>query len=185
MSTADQGVRLLTAGDLKSASQSADYLEKLNGERRSSQEKIYEDALEWIDSRHPDDVFIVYHAGKANEGVTGIAAGKLREHYNRPVIIVCESSEKGYLKGTGRSIDGVDLFDLMNHHAGLFVKFGGHAAACGFTIAEDNLTELRRCLLQDMEEIVHRNPSVLEEHLETDAVIKAEEVSLELARQVS
>ena len=185
MSTADKGVSLLSAGDLKSASESADDLERLNGERRSCQERIYEEALTWIDSRHPDDVFIVYHAGKANEGVTGVAAGKLREHYNRPVIIVSESSEKGFLKGTGRSIDGVDLFDLMNHHVDLFVKFGGHAAACGFTIAEDNLTELRRCLIQDMEEIVHRNPAVLEEHLVTDAVIKAEEVSFELARQIS
>lgn len=185
LSTADHGVSLLSAEDRSSAADRAELLERLNSERRFLQEKIYKDAVSWIDASQPDDYFIVYDAGKVNEGVTGIAAGKLREHYNRPVVIVSESSEKGFLKGTGRSVDGVDLFELMNRHADLFRKFGGHEAACGFTIARDNLQELRKCLLSEMERIVREDPSVLEEKLETDAVITAGEVSLELARQIS
>ncbi len=185
LSTADQGVRLLSSADPESAAGSAAVLEELNRQRRSLQDQIYHSAVAAIDSGEIETDFILYHAGDANEGVTGIAAGKLRERYNRPVIIVSRSAQEGFLKGTGRSVDGLDLFQLLNRHVKIFEKFGGHAAACGFTLAEDRLDEFRDLVLGDMRQIIQENPSVLEEKLAVDAVLTADQVSMELAEQVA
>lgn len=184
MSTADRGVDLLSAVDSQTAEIFAGELEKLNTERKSLQDAIYENAVKTIDAEYPEDPFIIYHAGDAHEGVTGIAAGKLREHYNKPVIIVSQSSREGYLKGTGRSVDKLDLFEMLNQHERLFEKFGGHAAACGFTIAEERLETLRRLLVEEMKDRVEKDPSIIEEDLKTEAVIQPEQVSLSLAQQI-
>ena len=184
LSSATQGVGLLSASDAHRAVEFADLLEKLNNRRRSIQDQIYEDAVEEIDSVWPESKMIVYYAGAANEGVTGIAAGKLRDHYHKPVIIVSDSSEEGFLKGTGRSVDRLDLFQLLNRNAHLFEKFGGHAAACGFTLAEKNLKRLRLLLDQGMEELVKEDPSLLEERLPVDAVLTPDQISMGLAQQI-
>ena len=70
-------------------------------------------------------------------------AGKIKETYNRPTIICMKTQEEGYLKGTGRSIDGLSLYDMLKKYDDLFLKFGGHAKACGFTISEENLPKLK------------------------------------------
>ena len=56
------------------------------------------------------------------------------------------SPNDGLLKGTGRSIEGIDLYSLLNRHSEYFVKFGGHKAACGFTMETENLEKLRASL---------------------------------------
>ncbi|MDD7408994.1 MAG: single-stranded-DNA-specific exonuclease RecJ [Anaerovoracaceae bacterium] len=184
LETADIGVKLLSSSEKNRAEKYADKLESLNKERRALQESIYEAAVEYIESNMPDDPFIVYRAENAHEGVTGIAAGKLKEHYNKPVIIMTPSKEAGFLKGTGRSIEGVDIFSLLNAHVDLFEKFGGHAAACGFTIGEENGRKLRAILNEDMKEILEKKPDLLEKKMRPDAVLRAEEISYELAAQL-
>lgn len=60
-------------------------------------------------------------------------AGKIKETYYRPAIIVTPSGEDDcYLKGTGRSVEGIDLYRLLKTQEELFEKFGGHSGACGF-----------------------------------------------------
>ncbi len=184
LSTAEHGVRLLSAPEGSVAASCAEFLEELNSQRKSMQEAIYREAREVIDQEQKEEPFLIYSAGKVNEGVTGIVAGKLREHYQRPVIVVSHSSEEGFLKGTGRSVDRVNLFELLNRHVSIFEKFGGHAAACGFTIAEARLEELRNLLLRDMAELLSEDPDVLSESLHIDAVLTSDQVSLKLARQL-
>ena len=184
LSTADHGVRLLTSQDDNTAAAFAEILENLNRQRKTMQEDIYDDATAVIGKDQADNPLLIYSAGTVNEGVTGIVAGKLKEHYHRPAIVVSQASEQGFLKGTGRSIDTVDLFALLNRHVEIFEKFGGHAAACGFTIAEEKLEEFRTLLLQDMEEMIRRNPSLLEENLYMESIITPEQISLDLARQL-
>ncbi|MGI6205591.1 MAG: single-stranded-DNA-specific exonuclease RecJ [Anaerovoracaceae bacterium] len=184
LETADESVELLRAEDENEAMKRAQKLESLNSERRSLQDAIFESGVQYIDENLADDPFIVYIAEDANEGVMGIAAGKLKEKYNKPVIIMAPTSPEGYLKGTGRSVDGVDIFRMLNAHVELFEKFGGHAAACGFTISEENGLKLRGILNSDMKKIIEADPDVLERKIETAAVIKADDASLDLALQL-
>lgn len=181
--SADEAVRLLLATEKDEAAGYAAELEELNKERRSMQDEIYENAVAFIDGEQAGDSFLVYNAGGANEGVTGIAAGKLREHYKRPVIIVADSSQTGYMKGTGRSVEGVDMFRMLDAHADLFEKFGGHAMACGFTIAGEKVEELRKILISDMDELIEKDPSVLEDKIKTDASLETGDLNMQLALQ--
>lgn len=80
-----------------------------------------------------------------------LVAGQDKETYNRPTVIVTPSGEgKQYLKGTGRSIEGVNLYALLKHHEHLFEKFGGHAGACGFLMPAEHFDALREGLLNDL-----------------------------------
>lgn len=182
--TADTGVALLSASDPETASVYAGKLEELNRERRAIQDSIYKDAVDYIDGNCRDDLFIIYENDDAHEGVMGIAAGKLKEKYNKPVIIMASANEPGFLKGTGRSIEGVDIFNLLNAHIELFERFGGHAAACGFTISRENGQNLREILNRDMKRLVDEDPDLLKKKIKSDAMITAGDVTFELAREV-
>ena len=73
----------------------------------------------------------------SHEGVLGIVAGKLREQVNRPVVVI--SNGDGTYKGHGKVNSGVDLFSMLDKYRDEFISFGGHSAACGFTIAADKM----------------------------------------------
>ena len=184
MATADMGVELLLSQDDKHISELSAKLAELNYQRRSIQQEIYKTAADYIDNYMHEDLFILYDAGSSHEGITGIVAGKLKEDYNRPVIIVTEAEDPDKAKGTGRSIEGIDLYKLLKGHEELFLKFGGHAGACGFTMEKKDVGLLRRLLNEDMKGILAENPDVLAHKVKTDAVIDADDVTLELANQV-
>ena len=99
--------------------------------------------------------------------------------YKRQVIV---SPNDGKLKGTGRSIDGIDLYALLNRHSGYFVKFGGHKAACGFTMETENLGKLRTALNEDVAGLLADNEKLFDKKIEEDMDITVLDASLELAR---
>ena len=86
-----------------------------------------------------------------HEGIAGIVAGKIKEEYGKPAIIVTASGGEGHLKGTGRSITALNLYEILKKHEQLFLKFGGHSGACGFLMKSDDLNELRSRLNHDIE----------------------------------
>lgn len=127
--------------------------------------------------------FILYYAGDAHEGVTGIVAGKIKEKYYRPVVIVTDSGD-GVVKGTGRSVPGIDLHALLSKYSDLFLRFGGHAGACGFSMNSEHIDHLRSGLNEDVKAMLEKDPTLLTYTLVPDAVITGDEVTLELARDV-
>lgn len=82
----------------------------------------------------PDKVLVVY-LPEAHESVAGIVAGRIKEEFNRPAIVITDS--EGGLKGSGRSIDPYNMIEGMNSCSDLFIKYGGHAKACGFTLKSE------------------------------------------------
>lgn len=78
-----------------------------------------------------DDVFVIYIPG-LHESLVGIVAGRIKEKYYRPVLLFTDSEEPGIMKGSGRSIEGYNMYDEINKESDLFVKFGGHEMAAGF-----------------------------------------------------
>jgi single-stranded-DNA-specific exonuclease RecJ len=73
------------------------------------------------------------------DGVSGIVASKLCEIYQRPAFVFCPFN--GFLKGSGRSIEGIDIFDMLCGMRELFERFGGHSAAAGVTLKKENFCE--------------------------------------------
>lgn len=162
-------------------------LNSLNEERKSIQNAIFKAATEEIDAREAEnglDNFIVYYAGRANEGVTGIVAGKLREVYNRPVIVLTDMEDQQFVKGTGRSMEGIHLHDLLSPCIDWFKSFGGHAGACGFTLYRDRIGDLTEYVDRATGELVEADPSIFDGSLKTEATIDSSEVTMELAESI-
>lgn len=195
MKRADMGVELLTGLDIDRNEKLAASMKELNTLRRSTQDEIYNKAVEWLEARAavPADngcgknsgipYFVLYYAGDAHEGVTGIVAGKIKEKYYRPVVIVTDSGN-GIVKGTGRSVPGIDLHALLGRYSHLFMRFGGHAGACGFSMSSEHIDHLRECLNDDVRKMLDDRPGLLDYVLVPDAVITGDDVTLELARDV-
>lgn len=184
MAHAGMGVELLTGSDPAEMNSIADELVELNRQRKDIQDKIVEDAIEFIEQNLKDDMFILYDAKDSHEGITGIAAGKLKDKYYKPVVIVTDTLESGVVKGTGRSVPGVDLYALLNKYDDLFIKFGGHASACGFSMYKKDIDFLREALNRDMTELLKKEPSLLTYVIIPDAKLSADDITYELAEQV-
>ncbi len=92
-----------------------------------------------LDSGKPLDKILVLYLPEAHESVAGIVAGRIKEEFNRPSIVIT-NSEDG-LKGSGRSIDSYNMMEGMNSCSEMFIKYGGHAKACGFTLRQDGTKE--------------------------------------------
>ncbi|TFI59043.1 single-stranded-DNA-specific exonuclease RecJ [Sphingomonas parva] len=138
----DLGVRLLTTEDEEEARGIAAELDRLNEERRAIETMVCEAAEQLCAAKGNRAVVLV--AGESwHPGVIGIVAGRLKEKLGRPAIVIA-IDENGVGKGSGRSIAGVDLGAavLAAKDSGLLVAGGGHAMACGVTVAADRIEAL-------------------------------------------
>ena len=110
---------------------------------------------------------------------------RVKALYNRPTVIVTDIDEDGtMLKGTGRSIEGVNLYELLKTGEDLFVKFGGHKGACGFSLPAESLETLRERVLAEMKRLKDIDAGLLEKKSCAEMTLGLRDVSLELARQL-
>ncbi len=185
MEDASLAVKLLSANKKTDELNSiVDDLLFKNQERKRIQSETYKRALEIMGDELED--FNIVRVDDAHEGIIGIVAGKLKDDYNRPTIIVTPiGEEKTHLKGTGRSIDGVNLHEILNRHAELFDKFGGHSGACGFTMPIENLDALRDALISEMKELVAENDRLFEKSINVDLDLDFYDINIKLAEDLS
>ncbi len=139
----DLGVRLLTSTDPEEARTIAAELDRLNEERRAIEMLVCEQAEAQAARQAEAPVIIVMSAGW-HQGVIGIVAGRIKERFGRPAIVIAET-EGGTGKGSGRSISGVDLGAavLAAKDCELLVAGGGHAMAAGLTLPPGGLEPFR------------------------------------------
>jgi len=139
----DLGVRLLTSTDPEEARTLAAELDRLNEERRAIEMLVCEQAQAQA-AEQPDSPVITVMDGGWHQGVIGIVAGRIKERFGRPTIVIAET-EDGTGKGSGRSISGVDLGAavLAAKDTGLLIAGGGHAMAAGLTLPSGGLKPFR------------------------------------------
>jgi single-stranded-DNA-specific exonuclease len=139
----DLGVRLLTCTDPEEARTIAAELDRLNEERRAIEMLVCEQAQQQAEALNGAPVITVMSSGW-HQGVIGIVAGRLKERFGRPAIVIAET-EDGTGKGSGRSISGVDLGAavLAAKDSGLLIAGGGHAMAAGLTLPAGGLDGFR------------------------------------------
>ena len=145
---ADLGARLLSTDDPALAAEIAAELDALNAERRAIEADVLDQAKAQI-SRSGADGPILIAAGEGwHPGVIGVAAGRLKEEFGRPVFVI--GIENGVGKGSGRSVPGVNLGDAVAaaREAGILSAGGGHAMAAGLTVKADRMDELSAFLTE-------------------------------------
>ena len=183
MNSAVLALKLFLAKDRQKMEEYAEELVRCNAERKRLQEEVFRNACEQVTQKYEHDDFLLVDLPDAHEGVAGIAAGKLKEKYYRPSVIVTDNGD-GMLKGTGRSPEGIDLYKLLKNEEKWFGNFGGHAAACGFTMKKEGLEEVRADLNRITGEIRKDSPELFDGTPSPDIELKQSEVTVDFASQL-
>ncbi|WP_017415595.1 single-stranded-DNA-specific exonuclease RecJ [Clostridium tunisiense] len=140
LETASLSVDLLLCEDDNEAKSIATRIHTLNKERQDLTNTSVEEVCEIIDnSSIKNNKVIVVYKKDMHESIAGIVAGRIRERYNVPTIILTEGKERP--KGSGRSIEGYNMFEEILKCKDLLFKFGGHPMAAGLSLDEDKIEE--------------------------------------------
>ena len=134
-------IDLLTGFDDEEAHEIALMIHQKNEERKEIVQSIYEEAKTMVD---PEKKVQVLAKEGWNPGVLGIVAGRLLEELGQTVIVL--NIEDGRAKGSARSVEAVDIFEVLDPHRDLFIAFGGHAGAAGMTLEVEKLSDLSQVL---------------------------------------
>jgi single-stranded-DNA-specific exonuclease len=140
LSTAEKSLLLLLTQDENEATELAEFLDKQNRERQEVEKQIAAEAEEMIAATHDParDAAIVVAKRGWHPGVLGIVASRIARKCHRPTIVI-GIDETGMGKGSGRSIEGLNLVAALDRCAARLEKFGGHEMAAGLTIREDDV----------------------------------------------
>lgn len=178
----DLGVRLLTTRDAEEARQIAAELDQFNEERRAIEALVQEEAGRIAETQGNRAVILVSGEGW-HPGVIGIVAGRLKEKYGLPAIVIARD-EDGTGKGSGRSIGGVDLGAaiLAAKDMGLLVAGGGHAMAAGLTVLQEKIEDLHAFLDERLGDTV--KAARAERALLLDAMVSPRGVNPDLVRSL-
>lgn len=115
-------------------------LYELNQRRKDITKHAFEKAISLIEANKMyDENIILIYLEKVHESIAGIVASRVKERYNKPVIVFTDSEE--IIKGSARSIESLDIFELISIHKEMLLKFGGHPMAAGMSIEKKNLNE--------------------------------------------
>ncbi len=152
---AGQAVELLLSDDKYLSEHIAQMLDHANRERRRIESETVEIAMKRIqeEGTWKKTSGLVLYDPTWHPGILGLVASRVMQKYHRPTIVIGEGG-----KGSGRSIPGVDLHHAMHAGSALLEKFGGHKAAAGLTIIEENIDAFRACFQQDVIEQIGEPP---------------------------
>ncbi len=146
LDTAAVAVDLFLTNDDAEAFKMAEKLSSINDERKNMTNKGVEEVISQI-GENPDDKILVIYNEKIHESIAGIIAGKIREIYNRPAIVLTKSKDGA--KGSARSIEAYNIFEGLYEHNELLSHFGGHSMAAGLSLPIENIDILRKKLNDD------------------------------------
>lgn len=160
LDTASKAIELLFEEDSAKALASANELVELNSQRKNMTQIGIDKAREIIENSDiKNQKVLVIYIPELHESLAGIVAGRIRETYNKPVLVITDAEDGA--KGSGRSIPAYNMFEELTAVKDVFTKFGGHPMAAGVSLPTDKIDELRdrlnsNCKLteDDMQEII-------------------------------
>jgi single-stranded-DNA-specific exonuclease len=180
LGSAEKAVELFISDDLQTARDIAKTLNRENSNRQSIEGQIFTDAVIKIES-DPDiqnAASIVLYSPDWHPGVIGIVASRIVERYEKPTILIAVD-KSGTGKGSGRSVDGINIYSALSECRELFVQFGGHELAAGLSIKEDRIEEFRKMF----EKAVADSDHAFEPKMSIDCAVEFTDVTDELVSE--
>lgn len=165
-------VTLLTTFDEEEARQLAGSLNTINEERKALVAAITEEAMGMLDPNSPIHLVAGHNW---HEGVLGIVAGRILRSTGKPAIVLT-IKEDGICKGSGRSIEALNLYQMLDGMRDLFTSFGGHHAAVGLSLPQENLAELKQRIVDYLDE--QKLDLTTGEELLIDGEVKVTDITL-------
>ena len=144
LQTAKAALRLFLSEDEAEAERLAEELKELNDIRKDMTKKGEDEAIAQVETQYMEDKVLVVFLPDCHESLAGIIAGRVREHFHKPSIVLTRSGDM--VKGSGRSIEPYHMFRELTKVRELLSKFGGHPRAAGLSIKEEDVPEFRRRL---------------------------------------
>jgi single-stranded-DNA-specific exonuclease len=175
---ASLSVELLTTKDELIAKKLALELNRLNSKRQSIGSQIQEEVFAKIGDK--PERSIVLSGNSWNPGVIGIVASQVVDRYYRPAVLI--GVNEGIGRGSARSIDGINIFNVLKECRDLFTDFGGHKKAAGFEVVEDNIPELTKRLKEIIDGLV--SDEELVPTLEIESALDAKDITMSLASEL-
>ena len=181
LSTAEKSLRLLLTQDESEAMLLATELDQQNRDRQEVEKQIFDAAIEKIENQFnaAADAAIVVGAQGWHPGVLGIVASRLVRKYHRPAIVV-GFDEKGIGKGSGRSIEGLNLVEALNCCADGLEKYGGHEMAAGLAVREENFDHFAEAFRSTARELL--SEEALQPCLQLDHELAFTDIDVEFLR---
>lgn len=143
LDSAKRALKMLVTDDRAEAERHAGELKDLNEERKKLTSEAVDKAVDMVEnSSLKDDKVLVIFLPDCHESIAGIVAGRIREKYYKPVIVLTRGEQEA--KGSARSIESYNMFEKLSECKDLFTRFGGHPMAAGLSLPEDNIPEFRR-----------------------------------------
>ena len=147
---AGDAVEMLITKSKRQAWRLAKRLDAVNLERQVLTEQWSKKIIDHIDNDEAllnESIMIIPYDEEIPEGLVGLIAGKLKERYSRPVILLVEDhNDPTKYKGSGRSIPAYNMFEEVLKNKSLLLTFGGHAAACGISLKKTNVKAFQKAL---------------------------------------
>lgn len=162
LDSAEKTLELLECNNDREAIFLAAELKKMNESRKDMTENAVDEAVQIVEEKEmwKDKVMVIYLPG-CHESLAGIVAGRIKEKYARPTIVLTNGEE--CVKGSGRSIDAYSMYEELSKCKELFLKYGGHKLAAGLSLEEDKIEVLRK--------VLNENCTLTEEDMEEKIVI--------------
>ena len=148
LESAKKGIELLMCEEFNEAERLASELIELNSVRKSMTEEGVKEAIAMCESMEDSKVLVVY-LPNIHESIAGIIAGRVREHFNKPVFVVTNSAdenEESLIKGSGRSIPGYNMFEALIECDEYLLKYGGHEMAAGLSLEKEKINDFAKSL---------------------------------------
>lgn len=184
LATMEYGIECLLTDDPDRARHYAEALNQINQERRELEEEMQHAAdlaVATADIEHVHALSLLDDS--FSEGVVGLVASRIKERVHRPTVAFARTAD-GELKGSGRSIPGIHLRDMLDlvskTEPGLILRFGGHAMAAGLTIREKDYDRFARAFEAVVAE--HADPAVFERNVLIDGGLAPDEISERLCQ---
>ncbi|NHO34463.1 single-stranded-DNA-specific exonuclease RecJ [Acetobacter fallax] len=179
----DLGTRLLITQDAIEARELAERLNTINRKRQDVEADIFEHAIKQAEEQNQQGHAVLMLIGSEwHAGVVGIVASRIKERFNRPTL-VCAEQDDGQIKGSGRSIEGLDLGAavIAARERGLLTNGGGHAMAAGFTLPKQRASDFLAFLNIRLAAASSQPDRTI---LQIDAVLSPRGVSVETSKAI-
>lgn len=181
---AKMGVELFTSDDNKICDELSYTLLEKNNERKNIQSDIYDIVVDEVEEKklYEKNIIVVAHE-KFHHGVIGIVASKIVDRYYKPTVIMEIKKNEGIATASCRSIEGFNIIEAINSMKELFIKYGGHAGAAGFSIPVENI----EIFAERMDKFIEENldKSYFLKPIKIDKEIQLHKISYDFLDEIS
>lgn len=180
LGSAGKAVELFISEDIQTARDIAKMLSRENSNRQSIEGEIFTNAIIRIESdpEIPNANSIVLASPNWHPGIIGIVASRIVERYEKPTILIAIDNN-GIGKGSGRSVEGINIYSALSECRDLFVQFGGHEMAAGLSIKEDKIEDFKKMF----EKAVADSGHAYEPKLNIDCTVEFAELTDDLVSE--